>query len=308
MNASAPGTPSIRLNVIVVSMNRPRLLRRCLETLTLDARETEGVEVAVVGDWDSEPDMLVSLRDAFPETRWINAPPGATVPAKRWLGIDGTKEEVFALLEDDCVVPAGWCRALRLAHRSDVAIGGAIEPGCYRSGLDWAVYFCEYARFMMPFAGRVASLPGNNVSYKRALLKQFERKEWRAEGFYEGDFHRELRAAGISLLAEPSLAVTNVNSWGASQVLGVPFHHGRAFAGRRLRGRGSWRRPLFAGFAILLPLVQVSRVLREVASRRRLLARLISAMPWVALFCVSWSAGELVGYLTGAGRSAERWR
>lgn len=299
----------LRLNVIVVSLNGPRLLRRCLEALMLDARETQGVEVAVVGDREEEPRAFVSLREAFPDARWISAPPGATVPAKRWLGIANTQEEIVALLEDDCVVPVGWCRALRVAHgEPDVAVGGAIEPGRYRRELDWAVYFCEYSRFMLPFAGRVATLPGNNVSYKRAILSQFSQDGWSTEGFYEGDFHRKLRTAGIRLLADPSLAVQNVNSWGGRHVLGVPFHHGRAFAGRRLRGRGFWQRLLFAGLAILLPAVQVSRVLREVASRRRLLLRLISAMPWVLLFCVSWSLGELVGYWTGEGNSPNRWR
>lgn len=274
-----------------------------------DATDAQGVEVAVVGDWKGEPGDFVSLRKAFPAARWITAPRGATVPAKRWLGIASTNDEIVALLEDDCVVPPGWCRALRACHDSpDVAIGGAIEPGRYETGLDWAVYFCEYARYLVPFAGRVETLPGNNVSYKRAILARFDQKEWPTEGFREDVFHRKLRTAGISLLAEPSLAVTNTNSWAPAQVLGVPFHHGRAFAGMRLRGRVWWQRPLFAGFAVFLPAVQVFRVLREVGSRRRLRRRLLSAMPWVALFCVSWSAGELVGYLTGEGRSPERWR
>jgi hypothetical protein len=198
--------------------------------------------------------------------------------------------------------------ASRRAPKPDVAIGGAIEPGCYERRLDWAVYFCEYSRYMMPFSGSVARLPGNNVSYKREILSRFAETEWPSEGFHESDFHRKLRAAGISLLADPALAVQNVNSWRARQVLGVPFHHGRAFAGRRLRGRSWWQRPFFAGFAIVLPVVQVLRTFREVASRRRLLRRLISAMPWVLLFCISWSAGELVGYLTGEGKSPARWR
>lgn len=299
----------LRLNVIVVSLNGSALLRRCLEALMPDAAETEGVEVAVVADWYSEPGALASLREAFPRARWIAAPENATVPAKRWLGIASTGAELVALLEDDCIVPSGWCRALRAAHHSpDVAIGGAIEPGCYERPLDWAVYFCEYSRYMMPFSGRVATLPGNNVSYKREILSRFGETEWPSEGFREGDFHRKLRAAGISLLADPALAVQNVNSWRARHVLGVPFHHGRAFAGRRLRGRARWRRPLFAGFAILLPAVQVFRVLRVVASRRRLWPRLISAMPWVLSFCVSWSMGEWIGYLIGEGNSPERWR
>jgi hypothetical protein len=268
-----------------------------------------GVDVAVVGDWNSDRGALVSLREAFPEARWIAAPASATVPAKRWLGIASTSEDVVALLEDDCVVRPGWCRALRAAHGSqDVAIGGAIEPSSYERRLDWAVYFCEYSRFMMPFAGRVTSLPGNNVSYKREALTRFGEAEWPAEGFYEGDFHRRLRAEGLSLLADPALAVENVNSWRAAQVLGVPFHHGRAFAGRRLRGRAFWQRPCFAGFTIVLPALQVFRAIREVASRRRLVSKLISAMPWVLLFCISWSAGELVGYLSGEGKSPARWR
>lgn len=299
----------LHLDVVVVSLNGPGLLRRCLEALMPEATRDEGVEVAVVGDWEPEPEAFAHLREAFPRARWFTVPPGTTVPAKRWSGITNTHDALIALLEDDCVVPIGWCRALRAAHRSDdVAVGGGIEPGCYSKALDWAVYFCEYSRFMMPFSGRVAVLPGNNVSYKRTALVEFGQPEWPVDGFREIFFHRNLATAGMSLVADPSLSVTNINSWSTAHVLTMPYHHGRAFAGMRFRDEAWWRRPAFAGMTVLLPAVQVVRILRELSARRRFLSKLIMALPWVVLFCVSWSLGELVGYLAGPGTSPERWR
>jgi hypothetical protein len=227
---------SPKLSVIVVSLNTPAVLSRCLGALTGSAPAGSRVEIVAVGDWPVEDDSFAQVRAAFRTVTWIDAP-GSTVPQRRSLGIERTQGEIVALLEDDCVAADGWCRSVLRAHESPaVAIGGAIAPGNCAKSLDWAVYFCEYSRFMPPFAGPVDALPGNNVSYKRAALIELD-PSGSAKGFYETFFHWKLQESGRSLLADPALAVTNVNSWGYVHVLGVPFHHGRSFAGLRVDGR-----------------------------------------------------------------------
>lgn len=295
------------LSVVVAAFNRPEILARCLAALAPQA-VPGAVEVLVAGRADDQAAAAAVAR--VPGCRWLPSPPGSTIPALRAAGIAAARGEVVALLEDDCVVPAGWCDAIVAAHAAApavTAIGGAIEPDAYPTGLDWGVYFCEYVRFMAPFHGPVAALPGNNASYKRQRLLAAWAPTDAEPGFYDVFVHWRLQQAGEALLADARLAVVNVNRWGGRNVTAVPYHHGRAFAGMRARGRPPWLRPLWAMVALALPLLQTARHLREVLRRGRRVGRFLGALPWVLAFTASWGAGEFVGALAGPGDSASRW-
>lgn len=296
-----------RLSVVVVALNRSTLLRRCLEALTSPANASREVEILVVGDWRTGETARASLRSAFPAVTWVDAPE-STVPQRRTCGITAARGPIVSLLEDDCVVPDGWCQAVLNAHDArHPAVGGAVEPGPYQTALDWAIYFCEYARFMRPFTGTVDALPGNHVSYKRSTLDP-EMRGNTPPGFYETAFHTRLQHSGTTLQADPALVVVNINSWRPRAALSSPFHHGRTFAGMRVVGHSGIRRLGFVGLALALPLIRVLRVVREVSGRGRYGARLIQALPWIAVFSTAWSLGELVGYLFGPGSSPAHWR
>ena len=292
-----------RLSIIVVSFSSPSILERCLAALVAQA-EPVRADVVVV----SRPMPDEQLRGRFPGVHWISAPPEATVPRMRSIGIGASRGDVVALLEDDCLVADGWCAALLSAHEGPwAAVGGPIEPGDYHRALDWGVYFCEYGRFMMPFGGDVAVLPGNNISYKRSALDALATKAGDV-GFYETFANARLQQSGHTLKAAPVMSVRHINSWSREWLTGLPYHHGRGYAGLRLAGRSATARVAFATRTLALPAVQVGRLAREVLRRRRLIGRFILALPFVVSFTISWSAGEWVGCLFGPGRSLERWR
>jgi GT2 family glycosyltransferase len=305
MNAMNP-TP--KLSVIVVSFNAPTLLKHCLTSLNQQISQDE-VEVIVIRDWDTHSNELEPLQNQFSNVVWISASQGATVPRMRCISMQQSQGEIIALLEDDCVVSPTWCTSVIKAHQSPyIAIGGAVEPGTYKKGLDWGVYFCEYVRFMQPFQGEVQALPGNNVSYKRTALKPFLQDKSATASFYEVFVHRCLQQSGHILRAEPNLVVHNINSWTLSHLLNVPFHHGRGFAGMRFIDQVHWKRWLFAGIAPLLPWLQLSRIAQQVFTRRRYRLRLIRTLPEIFIFSTSWAIGELIGYVFGPGKSLEQWR
>jgi hypothetical protein len=248
-----------------------------------------------------------AVRVRFPRVRVIEAPEGTTVPRLRAVGIGASRGDIVALLEDDCLVQDGWCKAaMSLIASPHVALGGAVEPGPYRRGLDWAVYFCEYARFMSPVPTDASPpLPGNNTVFRRTALM---RAGTDAEGFQEAFAHAAWVREGLTTGASDRLVVTNINRWPARQVVSVPFHHGRAYAANRFSGKPPAIRLAFAMATPVLPLVKIARLYAETSSRRRLIGRLCRALPWVMLFTTSWSAGEAVGCLAGSGGSAARWR
>ena len=307
-STESAGAVGPQVSVVVVAFNDPQLLSRCLEALSL---ETQGgdVETLVVSNRQHAVEHLSErLRSTLDGVQWIHAARGTTIPRMRTLGIAYSHGDIVALIEDDCVVQAGWYAGLLASHRMPAAaVGGAVEPGPYRRALDWAVYLCDYGRFMLPLAaGPAVALPGNNVSYKRDSLRALPATL--AEDFQEMFVHREWQRQGVPMWSEPAIVVTNVNSWTLAHLTVIPYHHARAFAGRRFGDQPVWRRGMMSLFALLLPLIKVSRVVRETVARRRCFRALLRALPLIVVLETCWSLGESVGYLRGPGASASRWR
>lgn len=298
--------PCPKLSVIVVSFNDSALLEQCLRSLQ---SQSVKAEILVVRDWQTHVQAETALKQTFDNVIWVSPPLAMTIPKMRSLGIETSRGEIVALLEDDCIVSPDWVSNLLLAHQSTaIAIGGAINPGEYTKSLDWSVYFCEYGRFMQPFSGEVTILPGNHVSYKRSGLQAVVSANSNASGFYEVFIHDQLQLQGHALRAESSLSVKNINAWQLENVVQVPFLHGRGFASMRLQTWPSWKRYCFLGLAWGLPFLLLYRALKQPLSRRRYIFQMIWALPGMALFYLSWTAGEVVGCLIGPGKSLEAWR
>lgn len=290
------------LSVVVVSLNRANLLDRCLAALVSQPGAKQ-IEIHVISKRpcpDVPPDGGHASR-----INWHQVAATITIPEMRTLGIERSTAGLLALLEDDCLVGPQWLQSVLAAHQSGYpAIGGAIEPGDFSSGLDWGVFYCEYARFLAPFSGTVKALPGNNVSYKRKAIDP----TLTGQGFYEVFIHEKLQTSGNGLFAESGMVVKNVNSWRFKDCSVSPFHHGRAYAGQRLGPKFSARRLIYGLLAVLLPIVKTFRTLREIQSRKRKDLPLFKALLWIIVFQSCWSMGELMGYLAGPGDSIEKWR
>lgn len=298
-------TVPIDLTAVVVALNAPELLPRCLAVLA--ATGDGGLEVVVVRDWGPGRAPDRELLQRFPAVRWVDAPAGTTVPVMRSLGIAAATGRLVALLEDDCLVQPGWADAVRSAHDGpDVAVGGAVVPGNYRHRRDWAVFFCEYGRFMPPLPATDTDLAGMNVAYKREALAALTPDP---EGFRDLFVHWAWAAAGMKLRSSETFVVQNVNSWQRRHLLSWPYHHGRAFAGQRFAESGPARRWAFAAAAsVVLPWLKTARLAAIVVRRRRYLGRFVAALPWVLMFNTSWTWGEVVGSVRGAGASLSHWR
>lgn len=290
-----------KLSVIVVCLNSPDVREKCLTALA-NQIDPNNTEILVVSRWTNddrkEGERLSSIH-------WLSAPSESTIPQMRTQGILQSRGEIVALLEDDCVVSSSWLSDVIQAHAGeDKIIGGAIAAEHYHSLLDWAVYFCEYARFMPPFSGSQSALPGNNVSYKRTALPSLNP----ADGFYEVFFHDQWLRSGGRLLANPNMAVTNINHWTIRHITNIPFHHGRAFAGMRSAQFPLWRKGVYSLLSLALPILKLYRLAVVVYNRRKYRSQFIFSIPFTVLFLVSWSIGEMLGYAAGPGRSAEQWR
>lgn len=293
--------PAPLLSVVIVAFNGPLYLRRCIYSLTLQPRFRE-VEVHIVSNQSAR--LEIEYVSGADNVHCHPVPASTTVPLMRSLGIENSRGRLVALLEDDCTVGPHWLDSLLAAHeKARPVVGGAVEPGDYSRPIDWAVYYCEYARFLAPLSGAVAALPGNNVSYRREFLQSLDT----GSGFHEVFIHPELQATGSELYAAEDMVIFSVNRRCHADCIATPYHHGRAYAARRFSAR-DWRsRTLYFLLSPLLPILKSLRTLREIRTRRRPELPVIAVLPWIVLFHCCWSAGECLGYLAGAGNSAQRW-
>jgi hypothetical protein len=189
-----------------------------------------------------------------------------------------------------------WVARIRERLAEDEVVAGAIEPGEALRVVDWAEYFCRYARDMRPFARREnPEIPGDNCAYRRELLER-TRELWR-DGFWEPEVNRALRTEGVRLWHDPDVVVYQGRSAGFSAFFRQRFVHGREYGRQRGRRFGAGRNLAGVLLAFAVPFVLVARTGREVFSRRRCRTRFVLALPALFAFDVAWSAGEAMGHL-----------
>jgi GT2 family glycosyltransferase len=294
----------MKFSIVIAASNSAADVRACLASLKGQG-EADDTEIIVVANLQ-EPLTEPVLSD-FRHVQLAQLSPHTTVPELRAHGMTLSQGDVVALLEDNCTVDANWCAELRKAHESPYFIvGGAVERRWDARSVDWAVYFYEYGKYMLPLtSGETDSLPGNNVSYKRSLLTAFK-KHYR-DGLFEAFLHQELRACGYRLHLAPAAIVYHTTHYQAGTVLAQCFHHGRHFAGRRTIHASGVTRLAFAAGSLLLALILPFRITRLVVTKQRHLRQLWRSLPYLVLFMASWACGECCGYLLGEGDSAKRW-
>lgn len=289
-----------RLSVIIASVNGLPYLEECLRSLEQQSARAEA-EVIVVDRCGGQTASCV--RDKFPWVVLIAGPERHSIPELRALGMLRAAGEILVITEDHCIAPPTWYEEILRAHRAtSLAIGGAVENASVTRLVDWAVYFCEYSRYMGPVSeGPTDDIPGNNASYKRAVLDLFGDVVKR--GVWETILHWEIRRAGHGLGSHPGMWIWHKKSFGVGEFLAQRYHFARSFAAMRVAGSPWVTRALYAGGSPALPVLLVGRIGGRVLRKRRHVAEFLRALPLIILFTVSWSVGEFCGYLWGPGTS-----
>lgn len=300
---SPPAAP--RLSVIVASMHPGDDLPSALRHLT-HGRTASDVEVILVERASaSESQKRMEAPDCVVR---IGVPDTATLPRLLGTALEHARGEIIAMTDTRCELHEGWVAALLQAHeRPYPVIGGAVEPGALRRLVDWAAYLTEYGQFMLPLTeGIAAELPGNNISMKRWVLE-------RGREFAQGEFWKtywcgQLQADGLQLHLAPQLIVRYRRDYDLWPFLIRRFHHGRCFAGMRVRQLSALERVAYIAGAPVLPVLLLARTVRAVLPKRRYLGKVVLAMPVIFLAVLSWAVGELIGYFSGPGGSCHHVR
>lgn len=293
----------IKLSIVIAAWNGNSLLRKCLESLEEQTDSTE-TEIIVAGNFSidfSESEFSLPVK-------FINLPEKSTVPELRREGIFASRGEIVALAEDQCFFDSRWCEEIKKAHESHFAVvGGSVENASIERALDWAVYFYDYGKYMLPNkAGVTDTLSGMNISYKRSVLKDIG--EMSKDGFFVTFVNEELKIRGHQLYLEPAATIFHNKNYQTKRAAEHCYHLARSFAARRVADSAFSKRVLFTAASLALPILLPFRIVSATIKKGRYLRELVGATPILILLMTIWSYGEFCGYLLGAGKSASEWR
>lgn len=291
----------IQLSIVIAAWNGNALLRQCVASLENQTDKTD-MEVIVASNFSiTEGGLVVPIKlRQLTET--------AAVPEIRRDGIALATGKIVALVEDHCIFDTNWCQEIKKAHESaDVAIGGSVENASVDKALDWAVYFYDYGKYMLPNQqGQVAALSGLNVSYKRAALNEI--LEIYQNGFVETTVNDELKRRGHLLQLWPKAIVYHNKNYEIKRASEHCYHLARSYAAQRVSNVSMPKRILFAAFSFVLPVLLPARIVLTTVKKGRNIVQMILALPLVILLMFIWSYGEFCGYFLGEGKSAGEWK
>ena len=289
------------ISVVIASVNGLPYPLACLDAL---ARQDGDVVAEVILADCTGPATVAAVRERHPDVRILAFDEPKSVPWLRAAGIRAARGRLVAVTEDHCVPRADWYRSIVAAHRRSgwAAVGGGVENDSSTRTVDWAVFFCEYHHLMSPVpAGPSELIPGMNVAYDMDALAPIA--DAFDDGLWENFLHDRLRAPVYVTGLDPSMVVGHRKYFTVPMFLSERFHYSRSFAGMRVAREPLRVRLRWAVLSLGLPALLVARLTRSVVRRRRHLGWYVRAFPLVVLFSVTWSIGELVGYLTGPGDS-----
>lgn len=297
------GTPP--LSIVVIMFTSEAHLDRCLDALGEQARKL-GAEILVPHDDSLE---VATVRSRHPAVTFVHSPGRRTPAELRARATLRSRAPLVAFLEDHCLPAPDWCQAVLRSHeREHAAVGGPVEKGfppgrSDDSALNWAVYFTDYSRYMLPMPeGPAQSLTDCNVSYKRAALDAVA-EAWTVE-LHENVVNGLLRQRQETLWFDPNMAVLEQRDLTLGQALRDRWSFGRLFGSTRAAGASLPRRLAYGAAALLMPPVLVVRVARTLTARGKHHGPFLRCLPHLFLVTGAWMAGESLGYVSGrSGRA-----
>ncbi len=295
------GATAPELSVVVPSVSGWDDLKDCLAALA--AQRGARVEAVVVDRCGEQ--VRAALRREFPAARLVEVPAGTPSPAMRRLGIAASRSPVVGVSEDHVLVPRDWAARMLEAHRAGAeVVGGAVANGATAGLADWSAFLCEYGQCLAPPAGPASRLPGNNVTYRRALLERFADRI--AEDRWEDHLHRAFAEGGVELLSRPDIVGSHRQHTTVRRYARQRYWYSRCYAGQRAAAAGLLRRLALGFGAVALPPGLLGRIVRAVWRSPRYRGRLLASLPLIACFTIVWGAGEAAGAWFGAGDAAAR--
>jgi GT2 family glycosyltransferase len=212
----------MKVSVIIITRNRPPMVRDCLAHLE---QQTVAPDEVIVVDSSTGEDTQAVL-DAYPDVVRLRIPNGRNnMPQARNLGIAHAHSEVLAFLDDDSMAQPDWLRCL-LEPYTDPAVGGvggrvidALEQSRARPDDPRIGVLQRDGKMTTNFIldpGRpveVDHVRGCNMSFRRVTLARiggFDRGYIGSNTCEELDVCLRIKRAGCKLVFQPLAVVKHL--------------------------------------------------------------------------------------------------
>jgi GT2 family glycosyltransferase len=171
MTGSAPTS-----SVIICAFTERRWadLSAAVESLARQSRAPDEIVIVI----DHNPALLARAKRKFASTRVVANEHPRGESGSRNSGLEATRCEVVAFIDDDAVADRDWLRTLLLPYRDPrvIAVGGAVlprwdrgRPTGFPEEFDWVVG-CTY-RGMPTRRATVRNVIGANMSFRRKVFR-----------------------------------------------------------------------------------------------------------------------------------------
>jgi len=302
----------MKIDVLICTYNRHQLLRKALKSILLDADEQPDQLVIVNGGTQEADAVVEEFLPADGVDILLITTQNVNLAVSRNIGLKHCTGDIIAMTDDDAEVFPDWIRQIKRLHEeipSAGAIGGAVYPRQKQTVTSLVADVTTFPSW--PERKTVRTLPGVNISYKKAVLDSIGMQD---ETLFRGedvDYNWRVQQAGYSIVYDPAMKVHHYHRPTMKGVLRQHYMYGRAYYLVRKkwpdmyclypRSMKSMKDVLKAGNIIL------SLFYQPLLSSRRIsgVFNKIRALPGFFLVGVAWRCGVLRQALTGKAKAGE---
>jgi len=222
---------SVAFSVLICTYNRHDMLAIALKAL-IDRTLEKPDEVLVVNGGDEKADEVVNQYVGRSDVtvrlvKTINK----NLATSRNIGIAECRGDIIAMTDDDAEVFPDWVTQIKRVyqeHPDAGAVGGAVL------GADSAHSFISRLSDLVTFPsptkpGTVRTLPGVNVSYRRAVLDKIGPQDTTLFRGEDVDFNWRVKKAGYEIYYDPAIKVTHYHRPTLRKFWRQTYMYGRAY-------------------------------------------------------------------------------
>lgn len=207
-SVARPGGRRIAFSVIIPARNEEQFLAECLESLCRLDFPAESFEVILVDNGSTDRTLEIAAQFKSSLGLRILQKAGVPISALRNLGAAAARGEVFAFLDADCRVPPSWLRdATALLHTPGAGVIGA-EP-LLPENVTW-ISRAWLGRRPVEKRGEVTYVGTANFIVSRENFLRVGGFDESLETNEDCEFCHRIRAAGLSVLAFPQIAIVHL--------------------------------------------------------------------------------------------------
>jgi GT2 family glycosyltransferase len=220
----------MNFSVLICTYNRHEMLRSALRSLVYGSIEKPD-QIVVVNGGDERADLIVR---EFSDQGGIDIKLIRTVnknlAVSRNIGLAHCDGDIIAMTDDDAEVFPDWVTQMKRCHCEHPeagAVGGLVIGTNTHSLVGKVADQITFPAWQTPRA--VRTLPGVNISYKRAIVEQLGPQD---ESLFRGedvDYNWRVQKLGYSVFFDPSIKVHHHHRPTKRALIRQHYMYGRAY-------------------------------------------------------------------------------